>query len=187
MTTHPQDRQPARRVSSIARAALAAAALFGAAQAAQALGVTYTFTEFDDDHQIVWQLRHSLDHFLDAATFETARFSLSDLTVDPWAAQGARTVELNDQGFGAFPGFIIFGGAYLYGNRYPNLDPHDPANQMLAISFDMHAVDQTVGTWHDGPWQVDVALTPSVPEPATSALLATALAALALMRRSKRA
>lgn len=150
---------------------------------AQASLVTYTFTEVDDQGQVVWQLRHSLDHFLDPQAFETAAFGLSDMVVDPWGALGFSTLELDSQGFSALPGFVTFNGAYFYGNRFPAFGLHDPGNQFSAVSFDLHVSDRSVGSWRDGNVRLDVTATDdptpggSVPEPAGLPLLALGLLA----------
>lgn len=154
-----------------------------AATAVQASLVTYTFTEVDGNDQMVWQLRHSLDHFLDPQTFETVAFSLADVVVDPWGALGFTTLELDSQGFSALPGFVTFNGAYFYGDRFPAFGLHDPGNQFSALSFDLHVTDRSAGTWRDGAVRLDVTATAdptpggTVPEPEGLPLLALGLLA----------
>lgn len=158
-----------------------------AATSAQATTVTYTFTEFDGN-AVVWQFRHSLDHFLDASTSETRSFDLSDLVVDPWVAMGHHTVQLDNQGFSGLPGFITFNGAYFCNEADPNPASCDPGHQTFAVSFDMNVTDGIAGSWTAGNNRVDVVVDDQVPpsrdlpEPSTVALLALALLTSRLTR-----
>jgi hypothetical protein len=178
---HPDNKQLLRSAFARARTGALAALLACAANAHAAL-VTYVFTEFNDNGGVIYQLRHSLDHFLDPDTFETVTFTLADLVVDPWAAEGAQTVELDNQGFSAFPGFVTFNGAAFYGNKFPLLGAHDPGNERVAASFDLHVTDRSTGSWTAGNVRLDITTGNTVPEPTGAALLALAMAALAATR-----
>ncbi len=170
------------RLHRLARHAIAAFTLAGTLAAAEAATVTYTFTEFDDAGQVVWQLRHQLADFLDPDSFETAHFTLADVVVDPWQASGWTTLEIDEAGFSALPGYVTFNGVYFCNGHFvpPGESACSYGDRFIGSSFDLHVDDRSAGTWRAGNTQLEVAIDAGTPPGTVDAPGSATLAALAL-------